>query len=258
MRVTPKFDSVYSFDISKASGVQTSPAIAFGKDNYLAVWADARKGGSLIYAARVSGDGKILEPEGVQIGQGKGTYQSIPAVAFDGKRFLVVWASSSPNAIHGRFVTSDGKPGDTVRIYTTDGSLIGLEVASDQSGFMATWIELGTAYSVKGQTVGPDGKLVGKPVIVTESGQHSGVSICWGGVNYTIAYNSIEGQVRGRKYDAKGQPVSSAFNISSSTGMQSSCDIIAGPKNRYLAVWAETRESQANISGNMDIPINKK
>ncbi len=258
MRVTPKFDSVYSFDISKASGVQTAPAIALGKDSYLAAWADSRKGGSIIYAARVSADGKILDREGLQIGQGKGTYQSIPAVAGDGKRFLVVWASSSPNAIHGRFVTGDGKLGDTVRIYTTDGSLIGLKVASDQNGFMATWIELGTAYKVKGQTVGPDGKLVGKPVIVTESGQHSGVSICWDGANYAIAYNSIEGQVRGRKYDSKGQPVSSAFNISSSTAMQSSCDIIAGPKNRYLAVWAETRESSTNISGNMDTPINQK
>ncbi|UCG93010.1 MAG: hypothetical protein JSV97_04710, partial [candidate division WOR-3 bacterium] len=118
MRVTPECDSINSINISSAGGIQESPEIAFGIDNYMVVWSDARIGSRTnVYGARITSTGTVLDPVGILIGPATETHQREPSIAFTGTRVLVVWSYSSiPFAETGRFVHCDGSLGDTVRI----------------------------------------------------------------------------------------------------------------------------------------------
>ena len=81
-------DSV-GIPISIAQDNQYNPSVVFGETDYLVVWEDYR-GGSEIYGARVRGDGVVLDSVGFSITNVSG-YQQMPAVAFDGVNYFVVW-----------------------------------------------------------------------------------------------------------------------------------------------------------------------
>lgn len=110
------------FVISAAADLQEKPDVAFGGGVYLAVWQDLRNGKDYdVYAARVSPEGKALDAEGVLLVVGAHN-QAEPAVAFDGKDFLVVWQdfSTGKYAIHGARVSTDGKALDEKPIVLGD------------------------------------------------------------------------------------------------------------------------------------------
>lgn len=75
--------------------LQRHPACAFGKTVYLVAWCDGsrqiERPTADIYCARVEArTGKILDPAGIRV-CAAADLQEWPAVAFDGKNFLVVW-----------------------------------------------------------------------------------------------------------------------------------------------------------------------
>lgn len=92
------------------TAIQTAPSIAFGKDSYLAVWADLRGSGA-IRGARLSQDGEVLDKTGFTLSKGEVIET---AVAYDGESYLVVWsgrsAQDSTFYVHGMLVDLDGKP----------------------------------------------------------------------------------------------------------------------------------------------------
>ncbi|MBW2733736.1 MAG: hypothetical protein JRH20_15215 [Deltaproteobacteria bacterium] len=77
--------------ISAAADDQEAPSVAFGQGTFLVVWQDLRGGKDYdTYAARVSPEGKVLDPAGILISGGEGN-QSSPRVIFDGTSFVVAW-----------------------------------------------------------------------------------------------------------------------------------------------------------------------
>jgi hypothetical protein len=74
---------------------QSQPAVAFDGTNYLVVWSDSGSAGACsIYGARVTPEGKVLDPVGFVVSPA--TLNPFrPAVAFDGTNFLVVWETNS-------------------------------------------------------------------------------------------------------------------------------------------------------------------
>ncbi len=75
-------------------GSQRWPDVAWGRDGYLVVWQEgaAYEGptDANIMAARVSADGKPLDPQGIVVCKAK-HHQIYPKVCFDGTSFLVAW-----------------------------------------------------------------------------------------------------------------------------------------------------------------------
>jgi hypothetical protein len=105
------------FVVSAAADFQERPRVAFGKTVFLVVWQDLRNGKDYdVYAARVSPDGKTLDPDGILVAGGEHN-QCCPAVAFDGTGFLVVWQDfrTGKYTIGGSRVSIDGKPLDSAR-----------------------------------------------------------------------------------------------------------------------------------------------
>lgn len=99
------------FVVSGAADLQEKPRLAFGGDVFLVVWQDMRNGKDYdVYAARVSPDGKTLDPDGVLVCGGVRN-QAMPDVVYDGGNFLVVWQDfrSGKYAIHGARVDKSGK-----------------------------------------------------------------------------------------------------------------------------------------------------
>ena len=71
-----------------------SPSVIFDGTNYLVVWAEKREGATYdIYMARVSTDGKVLDPGGIPISTAYN--QNFPVVATSGQDYLIVWQENS-------------------------------------------------------------------------------------------------------------------------------------------------------------------
>jgi len=100
------------FVVSSAADLRERPQLTYGKDVFLAVWQDLRNGKDWdVYAARVSPDGKVLDPDGIAVGAGINN-QAMPDVAWDGKAFQVVWMDfrcGTRYEIFGARVSPDGK-----------------------------------------------------------------------------------------------------------------------------------------------------
>lgn len=103
---------------------QENPRVAFGGGNYLVVWQDLRNGKDFdIYAARVTPEGKVLDPGGFPICTTTGTSQVYPSVTHDGKSFIVVWSEAQSQIEDGKYwplaitrVSAEGKVSTPVRI----------------------------------------------------------------------------------------------------------------------------------------------
>ena len=66
-------------------------SVAFDGTNYLVAWADGRRGDSAdVYAARVTKDGSVLDPQGIPLVVG-GDAHIFPVAAFNGANYLLVW-----------------------------------------------------------------------------------------------------------------------------------------------------------------------
>ncbi len=256
MRVTPECDSINSISISSANDVQVTPEVAFGNDNYMVVWADARTGEDFnIYGARVSTDGTVLEPDGILIGRDSDEGQYEPSIAFTGTRFFVVWVYyTQPFAVVGRFVDCDGTPGDTVRIATTADEGNRTSVCFDGTNFLVVWTQY--PQLLMGQIVSADGNLVGSPfTIATGVATMGSGSLCFDGNNYMVVYSvrTTIFEVWGRRYDTSGNPLGPAFMISNPAFGSYDSYVVAG-NDYYLNVWTRM-EYPSDIYGNVDVPI---
>ena len=108
--------------ISTEIHAQVFPEVAFDGSNYLVVWRDTRSCSTPlsstecehdIFGARVTPDGKVLDPGGFLISAMQGS-KYMPKVSFGGGRYLVVWGNTSLNessapayGIYGTFVDPD-------------------------------------------------------------------------------------------------------------------------------------------------------
>jgi hypothetical protein len=91
-----------SFPISNAQDFQEMPAIATDGDIFFVVWQDLRNGKDYdIYAARVTLEGKVLDPDGIPVANAKDN-QCMPSVSFDGKNFVIAWMDNRdiPQSYH--------------------------------------------------------------------------------------------------------------------------------------------------------------
>lgn len=86
-----------------APDLQQWPAVAFDGANFLVVWQDFRSGKRYdVYAARVSPQGKVLDPEGLPVAAGASN-QGRPGVAFAGGQYLVAWMDARRYPVYGIF-----------------------------------------------------------------------------------------------------------------------------------------------------------
>ena len=178
-------------------GIQATPHAAFGNGMYLAVWREGwhGKGGKArIYAARVSADGKVLDPKGIEVAPSSDGVQEQPRVAFGGGVFLVVWQdfrNGKDYDVLAARISVEGKVLDAAPIAVAAAPRTQAlpAVASDGKGFLVAWQGLQgeeTAYRGFAAPIGADGK-VGAAVETRATPQPG---LAWGGSCYLAAYGS--------------------------------------------------------------------
>lgn len=98
--------------ICKAKDFQERPAVTFGEGHWLVVWQDIRGGKDYdLYGARVTPEGKCLDPDGAALFGGPGN-QCEAALASSGKEFALAWSdfrSGENYEIYLGRVGADGK-----------------------------------------------------------------------------------------------------------------------------------------------------
>jgi hypothetical protein len=107
-----------------ADDLQAKPQLAFGGGGFLVVWQDLRNGKDWdVYAARVSPEGEVLDPDGFLVSGGKHN-QAKPRVVWDGKTFLVVWQdfrSGRRYEVRSARVSPDGEVVDADGVQVASG-----------------------------------------------------------------------------------------------------------------------------------------
>ena len=151
---------------------QTRPQVAFGDGGYLAVWQRGIGARSDIHAARIGRNGKVRDPEGVEVSTAKGG-QHHPAVAFGHGNYLVLWSDlrGDDYDLYGTRVKPDGSiaAAKGFKIADGDGNQVRPDVEKTADGFIVTWqqsVERG--YQLMAATLDKSGKPKGSPVQLTK------------------------------------------------------------------------------------------
>jgi hypothetical protein len=149
---------------TQAPPLQMSPQVAFGDGVYLVVWEDLRAGdASVIYGARVSAQGEVLDPVGRVISYAQ--QSSMPRCAFDGQTFLVVWAATDRTV--GARVAPDGTLLDAEPFAIGDP---GTNWADVTSGGTESLVLAESDERMGLQRVASDGSLVGAATQLSSDG----------------------------------------------------------------------------------------
>lgn len=249
MRVTPTCDSINSLCISDAANIQKAPDIVFGGGTYFTVWSDARGGTYMIFGARVTTSGNVVDPGGIAISNGSG---DLPSVDFDGSRFFVVWSWAT--TIRGTFVTTGGAPQDSVKIASGTAAVYSPNIAFDGTNYLVLWLAwTGSGYEILGQLVSPSGVLVGPRFTVAATNVALKPGLSFDGTHYVITWTQSN-DIYARQYDTSGSPLGPAFPVSTHSDIQFYGDVASGT-DRYLFVWAQSTTSGYDIYGNIDVVI---
>lgn len=143
------------FAVPATAGQQprATPAVAFGRTGeggvYLAVWREgsaALGGGARIRAARVSLEGKVLDPAGIDLAPNSAADapQTYPRVAFAKGVFLVVWQdfrNGHDLDVLAARVSPGGKvlDGEPIRVAVGGGTQANPDVAGGDDGFLVVY-----------------------------------------------------------------------------------------------------------------------
>jgi hypothetical protein len=157
-RVTPQGTVLDPNGIQVATAAfNQCPALAFDGANFLVTWEDYRGGPySDIYAARVTPQGTVLDPNGITVSTAA-SWQRSPALAFDGANFLVTWTDyrGSYSDIYAARVTPAGVVFDTGPAVRQEGNQLCPALARG-TGNQMFLVYQGWAGTVGGKTYNTD------------------------------------------------------------------------------------------------------
>jgi phosphoribosylformylglycinamidine (FGAM) synthase PurS component len=197
------------FPISTAFEGQLYPAIAFGEENFFAVWEDRRSETDNIYGARVTPAGAVLDPAGIAISSDVNSDERNPILGFDGENFLVVWHDlfgTHPSGLYGARVTPAGAVLDPngIPISTATGYQYFPALAFDGTNFLAVWEDLRSGSDIYGARVTPAGVVFDSGPVVRQEGSQSCPALARGsGNDMFLVYQGWAGSVGGKTYNTQ-------------------------------------------------------
>ncbi|HYR27713.1 MAG TPA: hypothetical protein VEU30_04570 [Thermoanaerobaculia bacterium] len=154
-----------------------------------------------VLAARVLDDGTVLDPSSIAVGN-ESCYETPPAVASDGRDFLVAWGVA--DYVQTRKVAADGTPGIALPVITLENcdaaKALKMVLASNGSNYLLVWVERrDTALRILAKRIDADGYELDSRPIFLKATQDLGVfpRVAADGVDYVVAAGDQLVQVRG-------------------------------------------------------------
>lgn len=183
-------------------------------------------------------------------------------VAFDGTNYLVVWEddqgiknSSSPFAVHGRFISTAGVPVGSDLTLTTPGIYFdGVSMLAYAGGkYLLTYTRLinpqlgedSTNRYIAGRLIAPDGTLGAEFRISGGFGARSGVTT--NGENFFVVWgeDSKDYEVRGR-FVTPGGVLLNEISINASTAPSDNPVAVSFDGTNYMVVWNDMSPRDVN------------
>ena len=251
--------------ITMAMDDQKEPAMAFGAGQYLVVWQDLRNAskGIDVYGARVSAAGNVLDLTGIPISSGAGE-RSAPAVAFDGKQFLVVWQdrrnSGTQYDIYGARVDSAGKVLDPAGIAVSKAAAYQRfpAVAHDGTRFLVVWQDRGLGnYDIRGARVDGTGKVLDPTgVVLSSAPKHQEYpAVTRGGAgNFMVVWQDRRGADRdiyGTRVTGAGKALDPSGIAIASLPKHQQSPAVSHDGDRYLVTWQDMQTGDPEVHGNL-------
>jgi hypothetical protein len=240
--------------IADAGSFESYPDVAFDGTNYLVVWCyNDGSNPTDIYGARVSKQGNLLDNEPFIISDAAGD-QSMPAVAFDGTNYLVVWydgRSGSSYDIYCTRVAQNGTVLNTagIAISTATGDQLDPDVSFDGNNYMVVWQdERSDTLDIYASRVAQNGVPLDFAGIKISGAtdEQSSPSIDFDGTNYFVAWTDhrtgSEYDIYGTRIDTGGAVLNPAgIAISTATNQQRIPSVSFGGIY-YLVTWYDRRD----------------
>lgn len=228
---------------------------AFDGANYVVVWADNRNGTYAIYAARVMGDGTVLDPGGVLVSS-SATEQVQPAIAWGGDRYLVVWSEGKGSAadIKGMRLSRDLSRLDVSPLTLCNAAEAQVDPAVAWNGttFVAVWVDSRNATSpdrftdIFGARVGTTGSPIAlsAPVSVGTNNQLAPV-IASDGSQFLVVWEDYRNSYVPCVYCARVTGTGSVtdqsgIRVTTTTGNKTGPKVAFDGTN-YFIVWCDTK-----------------
>jgi hypothetical protein len=221
----------------------TQLGATFDGRNYLVVWTTSGSPPSDIHGARVSADGRVLDPGGFPIAD-TGPDDRAPAVAFDGTHSVVVWRGGEPGGpVLAVRVDGEGRVVDPAPIRVGDAGQRPV-VASSGAELLVAWATDGGLRAARldaGGVVLPAG---GVPLPSGPGARHPAVA--FDGVNWHVAWIEGDGVFAARV--GPGGDVLDREAVTVATGLPATYALSAAPAgDRVLVAWDDARGPEPEI-----------
>ncbi|MCX7732361.1 MAG: hypothetical protein N2248_04275 [candidate division WOR-3 bacterium] len=262
-RVTPAGEVLDpdGIPISTAPEIQSIPSVIFDGTNYLVAWNDLRNGNweSDIYAARVTTDGQVLDPDGIPVNIQPYDQIIYRGLAFDGTNYLFVFCDDRDGDyyydVYGARMSPSGVVLDSLGfvISAEDNDQALPRVSFDGTNYFVVWFDDREAledYRVYGARVTPGGTVLDPQGIRMSDNLSSYPAPAFDGTNYFVVWLDYRS---GWQADIYGTRVSTGGVVLDSAGIPVSAEpeydqvlpaVVFGG-GRYLAVWSDYRNEQA-------------
>ncbi|MFP2928687.1 hypothetical protein ACLESO_26525 [Pyxidicoccus sp. 3LG] len=223
----------------------------------LVVWRDGSRPGE-IQAARVSKRGRLLDPEALQLNPSPSAQAGAPAVAFDGRQFLVIWQGE-----HSLFLarvkpdgTVAGPAQSIVAISGDPSSTPG--IACTWRKCLAAWSDFGDPRRIRGVLVKSfdTGIHTQELTIATDTVAFSsyGVPVAWSDNRFLVAWSDArfgDPKLRAARVTSEGAVLDPAgIIISETAGAQTYVDLV-GTKQGFFVAWSDSRNGTQDLFGTL-------
>jgi hypothetical protein len=181
--------------IASEPAVELAPAVASDGVDFLVVWEDRSTDFSDVRAARVSADGVVRDPRGINVSTSVDD-QREPAVTWNGTTYLIVWEdfrSSLDWNIYGARVTRSGfvADGSGLAISTSNGDQRAPAVDSDGIRSLVAWQDQGPSGSdIRGVRVAASGVVLDAPEVGSSATPEAQIrpDLAWNGSDFVVAW----------------------------------------------------------------------
>jgi hypothetical protein len=229
VRITPEGDVLdpEPIDITSANKDQEAPAVASDGAGFLVVWEDEQGDDNSIRGARVTGDGVVLDPEAIIVGQTTHSART-PDVAWSDSSYLAVWedhaAGRDVDLLAAR-VSTDGKvlDADPIQLSDAPGDQLEASVSSGNGQFFVVWQDgRDGADDIVGARVASDGSVLDPEGIrlVSSPGEQGRPDIAWDGSSHLMAWIDVRvdpaGDVMGVRVTSDGELIGEIFVVAAS------------------------------------------
>jgi hypothetical protein len=229
--------------------------VAFGGSNHLVVWNDYRSDGrGRVYGSRVSPRGTVLDPDSLRLTALSGLEAASPAIAFDGRNYLVVWPVSVYRSgetrveILGVLVNSTGEALTVIHISPSQAGQGDPVVAFDGTNYLVAWA--GGCARICGARVSPSGIVLdgaGIPIsaeFCDELSDRCSPAIAFDGMNYLVLWTDPRGLYGSRISRDGGVLDPGGIRIG-----RGGLPAVAFDGANYLVAWEEGDSSESAIYG---------